>query len=320
MTRKVRNAQEQGRARSLCAVALHQGRHGGAAVQDGMRAGRNGPAPQRPRAVFIGRGGGCLERKTTPPRRAGPDRVDRRMSAVELAVQDVHGIETAGALRPDRIELCSTLGFGGVSPSFGLIEEATAGSVPVHVLIRPRAGDFTYGSSERRVIVRDARRAIEAGAAGIVTGGIVNGSPDLRLLDEVRQVIGRAELTFHRAFDSIREPLRVLEDLRSHGVTRILTSGGADRAEHALDRLALLVENSRGGIQVMAGGGVTAANAHKVLATGVDAIHGSVTTIVTGASTVTLGSSAGAGVARWETTDCEQARRLIDIARRGGRP
>jgi copper homeostasis protein len=241
------------------------------------------------------------------------------MTAVELAVQDVAGIAVAARVRPDRIELCSALAVGGLTPSRALIEEAVAGPVPVHVLVRPRAGDFAYDREERRLIVRDARHAVEAGAAGVVAGGTAGDGPDLALIDELRQAIGGAELTFHRAFDTLPDRVAALVALTAHGVARILTSGGADRADRGLLALAELADRAAGSIQVMAGGGVTAENAPAVLATGVDAVHGSAKRIVTGATGIALGSAAGAGPTSWETTDEDSARAFVAAVRGNGR-
>jgi copper homeostasis protein len=239
------------------------------------------------------------------------------MTAVELAVQDVHGIAVAAAVRPDRIELCSALALGGLTPSLALIEAAVAGPVPVHVLIRPRAGDFSYTPEERSVIVRDARRAVEAGVAGIVAGGVADAQPDLRLVDELRQAIGGAELTFHRAFDTVPDRIGALVALTAHGVARVLTSGGADRAELATSQLAQLVDRAAGAIQVMAGGGLTAENVQAVLDSGVDAVHASAKSTVTGAIAVALGSAVDGGPTSWETTDQDRARDFVAAVRRG---
>src|ERR1700712_3660774 len=98
----------------------------------------------------------------------------------ELAVQDVHGLTVAARLRVDRIELCSALPVGGLTPSLGLIETAVAtpGMPPVHVLVRPRPGGFGYEPDEVALILRDARHALAAGAAGVVVGGVRSGRVD----------------------------------------------------------------------------------------------------------------------------------------------
>src|SRR5690625_579459 len=93
------------------------------------------------------------------------------VTAVELAVQDVAGVRVAQAVGVDRIELCTGLALGGLTPSVALIEQAVGSGVPVHVLVRPRAGGFDYDSDERTLIVADAQAAVAAGAAGVVVGG-----------------------------------------------------------------------------------------------------------------------------------------------------
>ena len=86
---------------------------------------------------------------------------------IEIAVQDVEGARIAHAQGADRIELCSALGVGGLTPSLALTEASARVGIPVHVLVRPRPGDFVYNDDERAIIERDVRLAIRAGAAGV---------------------------------------------------------------------------------------------------------------------------------------------------------
>src|SRR5699024_3122399 len=126
--------------------------------------------------------------------------------AIELAVQDVAGTRIAADVGAGRVELGSALGVGGLTPSLGVIERAVAvGSdrgVGVHVLIRPRAGDFVFGRDEVAVMVADVRHAVGAGAAGVVIGALTpTGEVDLPIVDALVEAAGDAEVTFHRAID-----------------------------------------------------------------------------------------------------------------------
>ena len=231
------------------------------------------------------------------------------MSAFELAVSGVDGIGVAARTGVDRIELCSGLELGGLTPSGAFIEAAVAGAgCPVHVLVRPRSGGFEYDADERAVILRDVRRAISAGAAGVVVGATRSDQVDT---DLVTACVDLAPVTFHRAFDSLPDRRAALDLLAGLGVVRVLTSAGADSVVDALPRLASLVEHAAGRSEVMAGAGVTSANVAAVVATGVDAVHASAKRRVEDDG-VRLGSAGG--LARF-VADEDEAHRIRDVIR-----
>lgn len=232
----------------------------------------------------------------------------------ELAVQDAYGLEVAARLGVDRIELCSALPLGGVTPSIGFVEAAVAtpGMPPVHVLVRPRTGGFTYTAAERDLILRDVDRALDAGAAGVVAGGVIDGRIDERL---VKQLVAVAPVTFHRAFDTVRDPYAALETLIDLGVRRILTSAGAATVTDGLPRLARLVAAAGGRIEIMAGGGVRPESVPSILETGVPAIHASAKHTVADGAGLDLGSAAEK--ARETTSEAEAARILAAVRRAG---
>ncbi|GAA0522557.1 copper homeostasis protein CutC [Paractinoplanes deccanensis] len=239
--------------------------------------------------------------------------------AFELAVQDTHGLEVAARLGVDRIELCSALALGGVTPSLAFVEAAVAtpGIPPVHVLIRPRPGGFTYEPPETAMIVQDVRHALLAGATGVVIGGIRTGEVDTDLVKRVLDAAGPAPVTFHRAFDTLRDPLTAAETLAALGVRRILTSAGATSVADALPALTTLVRAAEGRIEIMAGGGVDAALIPALLRTGVPAVHASAKRIVPEELTVGLGTSSPAGAGGRETTDFDVAARILAAVRAG---
>jgi len=238
------------------------------------------------------------------------------MTAFELAVQDPAGLAVAGRVRPARMELCSALSTGGLTPSAGLIDAAVATGVPVHVLVRPREGGFVYDDAEKRTILADIRQAARLGAAGVVIGALVGDAVDLDLVRRAREA-SNEEVTFHRAFDQVGDQRASVDQLAEAGVTRVLTSGGRAAAIDALDELRALAAHAAGRIQIMAGAGVTSRNTAAIAATGVDAVHASAKRTVTDLLAVSLGSAAGAGEARYATTDEDEAVAIREVLARG---
>lgn len=238
------------------------------------------------------------------------------MTAFELAIQDAAGIAIATRVRPERVELAAALSTGGLSPSIGLLRAAVGAGLAVHVLLRPRLGSFEYDSGDRAVLLADAREAIRAGAAGIVVGGTRNGAVDSDLVRAALDIASGVEVTFHRAFDTVDDRFAAVDTLRDLGVTRILTSGGAESAAHALGELRSLRRHAAGSVQIMAGAGVDASNAAAIAATGVDAVHASAKRVIEGVSTVSFGSDSRNGSAVYETTDEDTAIAIRDALQR----
>ena len=181
---------------------------------------------------------------------------------------------TGGA---ERIELCSALSLDGLTPSMGTLCELRRRfpDLRIHVLIRPREGDFVYSEDELRVMEQDIRFAVEAGATAIV-GGALTAEGDLDVAATARLVKVSAGLpfTFHRAFDLIQDQASALRQLQSLGVARVLTSGGASTAEAGIPALRRLVQ--QGGVTILPGGGVNRHNAKRIIQeTGATEIHGS---------------------------------------------
>lgn len=204
---------------------------------------------------------------------------------LEICCADADSVVTAAEAGAKRIELCSALGEGGVTPSEGLIRLAVVSGIPsVNVLIRPRGGDFIYSPAEVSVMLDDIRRAIELGASGIVIGALTpEGMIDMDIMKRLVSVIretggGNTEIIFHRAFDRSKESdiPQNLEALESLGVNRILTSGLAATAEAGIPVLKKLREMAPKNMKIMAGSGVSADNALEILEnSGVDALHAS---------------------------------------------
>lgn len=237
--------------------------------------------------------------------------------AVEIAVQDLPGVRIALAEGADRVELCSALGLGGLTPSAGLLRSAVdAADVVgrhgfVHVLIRPRGGGFVYDADELATTLADIRFAREAGAAGVVVGALDERSRvDLDAVGRFVDAAGGLAVTFHRAIDIVPDPLEAVEALANLGVTRVLSSGGAARSIDGVGVLADLVARAHGRIQIMAGGGVRVEDIAALHLAGVDAVHLSARDTVLGAP-----SGPGGGDAAYDITDPTTVRDAVAAAR-----
>ena len=195
---------------------------------------------------------------------------------MEVCVESIEGARIARAARADRIELCSGLAVGGLTPSAGLLEAARdAFGGPVQVLIRPRPGDFLYSELELRLMEREIELARAAGAAGVVVGVLrADGAIDVERLRRLLDAAEGLELCFHRAFDLARDARASLDVLLELGVARLLSSGQAASALAGAPLLAQLVQQAGQDLCVMAGGGVGARNAAELLArSGVRELH-----------------------------------------------
>jgi len=201
------------------------------------------------------------------------------MALLEVCVESLDGLRAAAACGASRVEVCSRLDLGGLSPSRELLAAALLStSLPVHVLVRLRPGGFVGTPSEIEVLQAEIAGLRAARAAGVVVGVLTR---DARVdLEAMRRLVAAARpmsVTFHRAFDEIPDKARALEDLVGLGVDRVLTSGGAQDAFAGIEVIRDLVERARGRIVVMAGGGVRPHNVAAILSrTGVPELHSSV--------------------------------------------
>ncbi len=197
---------------------------------------------------------------------------------LEVCAGDLRSVYAARDGGAVRVELCSGLAEGGMTPSTGLLRGALAVTgIAVNVLIRPRPGDFVYGEKEAQVMLDDIAAATDAGADGVVIGALTpDGDVDLRLVERMINAAGSMSVTFHRAFDLCRDPMEALRQLIDVGVNRLLTSGQAPTALQGVNLLSHLVDAADGRLSVMPGGGVNAANAAEILnRSGAREIHAS---------------------------------------------
>jgi copper homeostasis protein len=195
---------------------------------------------------------------------------------VEAAVDSFAAALSAQQAGVHRIELCGPLHEGGTTPSAGLIARCLERLlVSVHVLVRPRVGDFVYSDDEFEIMKRDIAVAKELGADGVVIGILTpEGEVDADRLAELHAVASPMRVGFHRAFDSVKDQDEALELLVSLQFDCILTSGAAKTAVQGAERIRHLVERAGDRIGIIAGGSVTADNVGDLVKrTGVRLVH-----------------------------------------------
>lgn len=188
------------------------------------------------------------------------------MSILEVCVDSVESAVNAAAGGADRLELCGELAVGGITPSVALYERVRERvSIPVHVLIRPRSGDFLYSGEEFAVLLRQAVTFRAAGAEALVSGCLTaEGRLWKERMGRLMESAGGCPVTLHRAFDMCADLEQALEDAGRLGIASILTSGGCRTALEGADTLARLAERA-GPVDIMAGAGIGAEAIEKLL-------------------------------------------------------
>lgn len=196
---------------------------------------------------------------------------------LEICCSDIDSVNAAVEGGADRIELCSALAEGGLTPSAGLLRQAILCGKPVNVLIRPRGGDFLYSQKEVDVMLEDIRLAADSGANGIVIGALDHdGDVDTNVLKRLIDEAAGLKVTFHRAFDLCSNPQKALEQIILLGCDTLLTSGLSSSALSGGERIKKLKLQAGGRIEIMAGCGIRPDNLESVIRiTEADAIHGS---------------------------------------------
>lgn len=203
---------------------------------------------------------------------------------LEVCVETLADLHVALAGGADRIELCSALAVGGLTPSAGLAAQAVDAvrqrGKRIRAMVRPRDGDFAYDASDLATARADGIALIGQGVDGLVFGAARGGQLDYAALADwtaaMRQARPDIGLTLHRAIDLVVDPVAAVDQAADLGFDHILTSGGATRAIDALPVLAAMQARAAGRISIMPGAGVRAANVGAIIAaTGVSAIHAS---------------------------------------------
>lgn len=240
-----------------------------------------------------------------------------RRYLLEVAANSVASALAAQAGGAARIELCAALELGGLTPSHAAIALARARlDIPIHVLIRPRPGDFVYDDLECETMLRDIEHCMALGCEGVVLGVLdADGNVDSARCGGLIAAATGMNVTFHRAFDCARDPERALEDVIALGFGRLLTSGQAADAGVGAPLIHKLVGRARERIVVMAGAGITPDNIAVVAAgTGVREFHASAKRARS--PVMRKGNAALPGLAEeaW-CTDMLQVRAMVDALR-----
>lgn len=203
----------------------------------------------------------------------------------EVCANSVESCIAAQAGGANRVELCAGIPEGGTTPSYGdiaIAREVLTGT-KLHVIIRPRGGDFLYSGIEQRIMLKDIENARQLGADGVVFGCLTpEGDIDIHLMKQLIEAAGKLSVTFHRAFDVCRNPQQALEDIISLGCQRILTSGQQPTAEKGISLLKELQQRAAERIILLAGCGVNETNIARIAQeTGIHEFHFSAREVVT---------------------------------------
>lgn len=237
---------------------------------------------------------------------------------LEVCVDTREGLEVAAARGADRIELCTCLSAGGLTPSLGMMEIAARLACPTRVMIRPRDGDFTYSAGEIDMMLRDIDTVAQASLEGVVLGanhaaGNLDEATLTRLVGHARSQ--NLKVTLHRSFDLAPDLVSALGIARGLGIDAVLTSGGEADAATGADVLKALVTAAKaadGKIEIMAGVGVGAKTVRDLVArTGVRWVHGSCSLprMVVSQEALRLGYSSP----DHRRTDPDEITRMLDI-------
>jgi copper homeostasis protein len=195
---------------------------------------------------------------------------------LEICCYNSDSVFIAADAGADRVELCAGPAEGGTTPSFGCVWESLKAGIPVYAMVRPREGDFLYNDREFSEMKNDILALKDAGVAGIVCGVLKSdGSIDIERMHEVVELCGNMDLTFHRAFDMCKDPFKAIDDLKSCGIKRVLTSGLKKTAMEGIELLKKLNEFSGDDFTILAGGGVRSGNIRQLAEHGLSEFHSS---------------------------------------------
>jgi copper homeostasis protein len=197
---------------------------------------------------------------------------------LEICIDSVASAIAAEQGGAQRVELCDYLAGGGTTPSAGMIGIVRKNiDIGLHILIRPRRGDFLYSDLEFDIMKRDIQVCRELGADGVVIGALTReGTIDIRRTLELIEHARPLSITFHRAFDLTPDPIKALDDLLELKVHRLLTSGQQQFALQGVELIRELNERAAGKLIIMPGSGVNEENVSEIIArTGVNEVHAS---------------------------------------------
>jgi copper homeostasis protein len=201
---------------------------------------------------------------------------------LEICANSYQSAVNANIAGAHRIELCSEISVGGTTPSYGLLKKVmTDIDIPVHVLIRPRSGNFTYSGKEFYIMKENIRLCKDLGCAGIVAGVLhEDNTIDIKRTSELIELSKPMSFTFHRAFDVVLHPREALFQLLNLGVNRLLTSGQQEKAESGIDLLIELQKLAKNKLTILPGSGINSENCIHFKNSGFSEIHSSASKII----------------------------------------
>lgn len=198
------------------------------------------------------------------------------LNHLEVCIDNIESLHYAQQGGATRIELCSSLSLGGLTPSAGLMQLAAKyASVPVYAMIRPRQGDFLFSGQDIEIMLADIHAARQAELQGVVVGVLDSqGQVDSDTLHELMKQARGLGVTFHRAIDQCIDPMAALDCIIDAGCERVLTSGLQASALEGAEMLKHMVDYCGNKLSIMAGAGVTADNVAEIIErTGVREVH-----------------------------------------------
>ncbi len=198
---------------------------------------------------------------------------------IEICANSVASVWNAENGKADRVELCEHLSVGGLTPDrYTIMAVVNTSLIPLHVLIRPRAGDFNYSKEELEQMHDDIRYCKSEGCEGVVIGVLTREMEiDVDALSALMKTAAGMHITFHRAFDEVIDPEHALDQLIELGVDGVLTSGQQATAIEGLPLLKTLLARAKGRIEIMPGAGIGSSNALLFKEAGFPSIHLSAT-------------------------------------------
>lgn len=238
---------------------------------------------------------------------------------IEICADSVESSCNAEEAGAGRVELCSALIEGGITPSYGLISLVRKNiSIDLNVIIRPRGGDFCYNDAEFSVMRNDIDNAGEAGANGIVTGILLSdGNIDIDRMARLVEYAYPLKVTFHRAFDMCRDPMIAIDDVIATGAVRLLTSGQAKKAVEGVPLIKELITVAEENIIIMPGCGIDEFNIAAIaLATGAQEFHLSARKAIESQMSfrrkgITMGNSTGISEYQIRIADIERIKAAV---------
>ena len=195
---------------------------------------------------------------------------------IELCSSSIESLFFAKEFKFDRVELCQSLEIGGLTPSLAFQEFALSlNSFESHTLIRCKAGGFIYSDLEKKIMLKDMENSVKLGINGLVVGAINSKKEiDIDFMKEIKSNFPAIELTFHRAFDDLKNHEIELEKLIDLGFKRILTSGGKKSVLEGRETIQKIISKANKRIEIMLGGGIKAENISEIInLSKPDAIH-----------------------------------------------